>query len=77
MIDQKLIILEEYKHDQHNYEEFTKKIHKLIESLLTESNIRVHSLDKRTKDVKSLEGKLKRKGDSYNKLAGIYRFVWN
>lgn len=71
MIDQKLIIQEEYKHDQHNYEEFTKKIHKLIESLLTESNIRVHSLDKRTKDVKSLEEKLKRKGDSYNKLADI------
>lgn len=64
-------IIEEYKQAQPTYKEFTQKMYKLISSLINESEIKIHSVDSRAKEITNLEEKLWRKGSSYNKLSDI------
>lgn len=71
MQDRLLSILEEYKQVKPIYEEYTQKMYELINSLIKESEIKIHSVDSRTKGIDNLEEKLWRKRDSYKKLSDI------
>lgn len=64
-------IIEEYKKAKPGYEEYTQKMHELIVSLISESEIKIHSVDRRAKGIENLEEKLGRKGTSYKKLSDI------
>ena len=64
-------IVKEYESVKLPYEECTTKIRELVNSLIKESNIQVHSISSRTKDIDTLCEKVKRKEDKYNKLSDI------
>lgn len=64
-------IVIDYGKAKSSYEQCTTKLHELINSLIEESDIQIHSVSSRTKDTDSLYEKVKRKGDKYNKLSDI------
>jgi len=64
-------IVKEYGIVKPSYEECTTKIHELVNSLIKESGIQVHSISSRTKDIDNLYEKVRRKGEEYNKLLDI------
>jgi len=47
-------IVKEYGIVKPSYEECTTKIHELVNSLIKESDIQVHSISSRTKDIDNL-----------------------
>lgn len=65
------LMIKEYEGVKLSYEECTTKIRELVNSLIKESNIQVHSISSRTKDIDTLCEKVKRKEDKYNKLSDI------
>lgn len=62
-------LVEEYRVVVQSYKEYTTKIHELVNSLIQESNIQIHSISSRPKDIDSLYDKVKRK--EYTKLSNI------
>lgn len=64
-------IVKEYRKVKPYYEECTKKIHELVSSLIEESDIQIHSISSRTKDIDNLYEKVKRKGEKYDQLLDI------
>lgn len=64
-------IIDDFKGNSDIYERFTVKLDTLIRELLDIKNIKVHQITCRTKDLKTLEGKLSRKKDKYSNLSEI------
>lgn len=64
-------LVDEYKKIKPIYEEFTKKMKQLIESLILESDIKILSVTSRTKDEDSLVGKIEKKREKYAKITDI------
>ena len=64
-------IVNEYRIVKPSYEECTIKIHELVSSLIKESDIQIHSISSRTKDIENLYEKVKRKGEKYDQLLDI------
>lgn len=64
-------ILEDYDKKCDLYESFTEKMHTLIEELLKENGISVHSVTCRIKDRDKLEEKVRKSEDKYEKLEDI------
>lgn len=69
--DDKDTILSEYREKRPIYEEFTPTCEDLIRRLLRTANIRVLSVNSRTKDIERLAEKLSRPGKNYEKLIDI------
>lgn len=65
------VILKEYDSSVKGIEKFTLRIRDLLEQLLSESNINVHSITHRIKDRDSLKNKLNKPTANYSKLADI------
>lgn len=64
--------LEKYEKELYeNYKQFAEKITEIIEAILKENNIKIHSIDCRAKDPRSLKEKISRKGKEYNGLSDI------
>jgi ppGpp synthetase/RelA/SpoT-type nucleotidyltranferase len=53
------------------YSSFTQSVHKLIDQLLEESRISVHSISSRTKEEGKIREKIGREVNKYNKLSDI------
>ena len=64
-------ILKEYDDKLELNSEFTIKIEKLINDLLREKGIRIHTVTSRTKDKESLKYKLTRSVNPYGSLCDI------
>ena len=64
-------IVIDYGKAKSSYEQYTTKLHELVDYLIEESDIQIHSVSSRTKDTDNLYEKIKRKGDKYNKLSDI------
>lgn len=64
-------LIDEYKKIKSFYESYTKKIEALIKTLIDESEIQVHSITPRTKEVESVSRKISSKIETYNKLSDI------
>jgi ppGpp synthetase/RelA/SpoT-type nucleotidyltranferase len=68
-------IMEEYFHQHGLYTDFSKKAEGLIQELLKQNGIRVHSITSRVKDPQSLHGKLNRSNGKYTQLSQITDLV--
>ncbi|GGD72753.1 hypothetical protein GCM10011514_41050 [Emticicia aquatilis] len=68
-------ILTEFYELKTKYTLFADLSYRLVQSLLKSYGINVHQLVFRVKDEKSLEGKLKRKGDKYSSIFQITDIV--
>ncbi|WP_098743527.1 hypothetical protein [Paenibacillus sp. EZ-K15] len=64
-------ILNEYNDKQDLYKDFANKLSSLIRDILLTNHITVHSITCREKHFKSLEGKLQKNTNKYNKLEDI------
>lgn len=64
-------IMGEYDEQCALYTEFTEKIEKLVEDLLKENDLRVHSISSRVKDRVALRTKLERAEEKYLRLSDI------
>ena len=64
-------IMREYKNTRQLYENFTDKMENLITELLQVEHFNTHSISSRTKEISSLESKIKKGGKYYNKLTEI------
>jgi len=64
-------LVDEYKKIKRFYESYTKKIEALIKTLIDESEIQVHSITPRTKEVESVSRKISSKIETYNKVSDI------
>jgi len=68
-------IISDYKKHEHSYLTFAKKVKQLIEDLLIEYEMEIHSIDYRVKTEDSLQTKLKRKNYKYKKKSDITDIV--
>jgi putative GTP pyrophosphokinase len=68
-------IRDEFTSQKVLYDGYAGCLQRLIDTLLKENNIIVHSLESRVKDAKSLHDKLNRPGKNYNKLSDITDLV--
>lgn len=64
-------ILKDYDEKYSLYESFTKKLHDLIEELLEENDVSVHSVTCRVKDRDKLKEKVRKSEGKYEKLEDI------
>lgn len=55
-------ILTEYDDNKKTYSEYSKSLHSLITNLLNCNNVKVHTINSRVKERKSLENKIEEKG---------------
>src|SRR5687768_17427323 len=62
---------QEYENQRPIYKAFTKKIKNLITDIVKAKEFEVHSISSRTKDVRSLKGKLRDKEEKYKQLNEI------
>lgn len=65
------LILEEYREQRNDFVKLGEIVHTMLCSISKNAGIPVMSIENRVKDEKSLEGKLYRKGDSYQHLDDI------
>ena len=70
-IDANQKLVDDYIRDRKKYVQLTKKISGLIESLIHESDIQVHSVTARTKDVKKYQEKVNKEDKNYNKFNDV------
>lgn len=71
MIDRIEHILRDYAAARHRYQECAEKTATLIGDLLREDGIRIHTIDKRSKDPEKLRDKLLRKWHHYKQLSDV------
>lgn len=71
MAKKRKAILDEFMEKHHLYELFTEKIESLIKTILNESNIKIHTITSRTKDIGSLQKKILKKKKKYNSYRDI------
>ena len=64
-------LLGEYAGKRHLYEELCREVQHLLETLLQQEGIKVHSVTCRAKMAESLEGKLKRQPRKYGRLSDM------
>ena len=65
------MIMEEYREQRDLFVKLGETVHSMLRSIAKGAGIPVMSIEHRIKDEKSLEGKLYRKGDSYQSLDDI------
>ncbi|PWK11618.1 ppGpp synthetase/RelA/SpoT-type nucleotidyltransferase [Tumebacillus permanentifrigoris] len=68
-------ILAEYDREIGIYTDFSNKLEVLIQELLKQQGIRVHSITARCKDRKSLQGKIARSDGKYSSLSQVTDIV--
>jgi len=68
-------IMDEYSQQHGLYSDFSKKVEGLVQELLKQKGIRVHSITSRVKDPNSLHGKLNRSNGKYTQLGQITDLV--
>lgn len=71
VVEDKEGILSEYRAKRSIYEEFSLTCEDLVRRLLRISNIRVHTVTSRTKDIERLAEKLSRPDKNYEKLEDV------
>lgn len=71
----KEIIIEEFKQNKSTLDLFRDRIHNLLQDLFTNSNIRIHQISCRTKELESLSKKNDSKFGKYKKLKDITDLV--
>ena len=71
----KELILEEFKQNRSNLDLFRERIQNLLQDLFTHSNIRIHQISCRTKELESLSKKIDSKFGKYKKLEDITDLV--
>ena len=65
------LILEEYNEQVDDFKKLEKKVLKILQKIVKDSNVRVYEINHRIKEKESLVGKLERKGDKYTSLSDI------
>jgi putative GTP pyrophosphokinase len=71
----KEVIVEEFKQSKSTLDLFRDRIHNLLQDLFTHSNIRIHQISCRTKELESLSKKIDSKFGKYKKLQYITDLV--
>ena len=69
------VIIEEFKQNKSTLDLFRDRIHNLLQDLFTHSNIRIHQISCRTKELESLSKKIDSKFGKYKKLQDITDLV--
>ncbi len=69
--DRATLILADYRSQKHIYDDLSEAIKELLERLLEEAKIRVHSITFRGKEPEMLEEKLNRPGKEYTNLKEV------
>lgn len=65
------MILDEYRREKPNFSLLEQEVDTILRSIVKETGVRVTGIEHRLKGEKSLEGKLYKKGDSYQTLSDI------
>ena len=62
------MIMEEYREQRDDFARLGETVHSMLDEIAKKAGVPVMSIAHRVKDEKSLEGKLYRKGDRYQRL---------
>ncbi len=73
LLDNKIV--QEYRQKREIYLKFANTVHDLLENILGETTIPIHSINSRTKEVESLSEKIRRPDKNYQQLKEITDLV--